>query len=112
VECERQWPLATADERQKFSWVVGDVFGNIFRPQPPIPHSVLGWSDGTVPRLARSAYEERQLPSGHLDQGHLAVLADALEEAGCTEAVLMAHLRSPGPHVRGCWAVDLVLSRE
>jgi hypothetical protein len=92
--------------------VVGEVFGNIFRPPPPVPRSVLGWSDGTVPRLARAAYEERQLPSGHLDPGHLAVLADAVEEAGCTDAELVGHLRSPGPHVRGCWAVDLVLSRE
>ena len=25
---------------------------------------------------------------------------------------LLAHLRSPGPHVRGCWAIDLVLGRE
>ncbi len=25
---------------------------------------------------------------------------------------LLAHLRSPGPHVRGCWATDLLLGRE
>jgi hypothetical protein len=88
-----------------------DVVGSPFRPPPPIPAPVLNWSDGTGSRLARAAYDERQLPSGHLDPGHLAVLADALEEAGCGDAVLMAHLRSPGPHVRGCWAVDLVLGR-
>jgi hypothetical protein len=39
------------------------------------------------------------------------VLADALEDAGCTDAELLAHLRSPGPHVRGCWAIDLLLGR-
>jgi hypothetical protein len=37
------------------------------------------------------------------------VLADALEEAGCGDADLLGHLRSPGPHVRGCLAVDLLL---
>jgi hypothetical protein len=25
---------------------------------------------------------------------------------------LLTHLRSPGPHVRGCWALDLVLGKE
>jgi hypothetical protein len=38
----------------------------------------------------------------------LPLLADALEDAGCTDAELLGHLRGPGPHVRGCWAVDLV----
>jgi hypothetical protein len=33
----------------------------------------------------------------------------AFFSAGCTDADLLDHLRSPGPHVRGCWAVDLVL---
>src|SRR5262249_3553775 len=37
------------------------------------------------------------------------VLADALEDAGCTDAKLIRHLRSEGPHVRGCWALDSVL---
>lgn len=49
---------------------------------------------------------------GTLDPARLAVLSDALEEAGCAEAALLTHLRSPGPHVRGCWALDLVLGRE
>ena len=41
-----------------------------------------------------------------------AELADALEDAGCTDGELLGHLRSPEPHVRGCWAVDLVLGKE
>ena len=49
--------------------------------------------------------------TGTLDDARLAVLADAVEEAGCPEEELLAHLRSPGAHVRGCWAVDLLLSR-
>jgi hypothetical protein len=42
----------------------------------------------------------------------LPILADALEDAGCADAELLGHLRSPGPHVRGCWAVDLVLGKS
>ena len=38
----------------------------------------------------------------------LAVLADALEDAGCTDAALLEHLRSAGPHVQGCFALDLL----
>lgn len=50
--------------------------------------------------------------TGALDPARLVVLADALEEAGCTEEALLRHMRSPGPHVRGCWAVDLILGKE
>jgi hypothetical protein len=42
----------------------------------------------------------------------LALLADALEDAGCIDADLLGHLREPGPHVLGCWAVDLVLGKS
>ena len=61
--------------------------------------------------LARAAYDQRELPSGALDTTRLAVLADALEEAGCDQADLLTHLRGPGPHVRGCWVVDLILGK-
>jgi hypothetical protein len=65
-----------------------------------------------VVALAQAAYEQRELPAGTLDLTRLAVLADALEEAGCDQADLLGHLRGPGPHVRGCWAVDLVLGKS
>jgi hypothetical protein len=64
-----------------------------------------------VVAVARAAYDERELPSGTLDGARLAVLTDALEESGCDQADLLAHLRGPGPHVRGCWAVDLILGK-
>jgi hypothetical protein len=40
-----------------------------------------------------------------------AILADALKEAGCDNTDILTHLRGPGPHVRGCWAVDLPLAK-
>jgi hypothetical protein len=42
----------------------------------------------------------------------LSAPADAVEGAGCTDAELLGHLRGLGPHVRGCWAVDLVLGKN
>jgi hypothetical protein len=87
-----------------------DIFGNPFRPVALNP-AWLAWQDGTIPRLAQASYEDRGLPSGHLDPARLAVLADALEEAGCDNQDILSHLRGPGPHVRGCWALDLVLGR-
>ncbi len=84
-----------------------DIFGNPFRPVAIDP----AWRTRTVEDLARAAYEERLLPSGHLEPARLGVLADALEEAGCTEPGLLDHLRSPEVHVRGCFAVDVLLNR-
>jgi hypothetical protein len=89
-----------------------DIFGPLhFRPVTISP-TVLAWNDGLVIRLAQTAYEERHLPSGTLDNGRLAVLADALEEAGCTDAEILGHLRGPEPHVRGCWPIDLCLGKS
>jgi len=89
-----------------------DIFGNPFRRLPSIDPAVLAWQDGTVVRLAQAAYEEREMPSGHLDRQLLAVLADALEEAGCTEQEVLGHLRGPGVHVRGCWVIDFLTGRK
>jgi hypothetical protein len=66
----------------------------------------------TVLALAQASYENRDLPVGTLDPDRLAILADALEEAGCTDIELLTHLRSPGAHVRGCWPVDLLLNKK
>jgi hypothetical protein len=85
-----------------------DIIGNPFRPVTVSPVC----RTTQVAALAQAAYEERALPSGELDTALLAVLADALEDAGCDHADLLGHLRGPGPHVRGCWAVDLLLGKE
>jgi hypothetical protein len=87
------------------------IFSNPFRPVSLDP-AWLSRNGRLVPRLAGAAYDDRILPAGTLDVGRLAVLADALEDAGCNEAELLGHLREPGPHVRGCWAIDLLLDRE
>lgn len=105
------WEATLADHQREMAGILRDIFGNPFRPVSISP-TVLAWHDGTVKRLAQAAYDERQLPEGTLDNGRLAILADALEEAGCTDADILDHLRGPGPHVRGCWAVDLLLGKK
>jgi hypothetical protein len=85
-----------------------DLFGNPFRHV----HANAAWLIPTITALAQAAYYNRALPAGTLEPARLAVLADALEEAGCTDQAILDHLRSPGPHVRGCWAVDLLLGKE
>jgi hypothetical protein len=88
-----------------------EMVGNPFRTVA-LDLAWLAWQGGTVVQLARAAYEERHLPEGTLDPARLALVADALEDAGCTDAELLGHLRGLGPHVRGCWALDLILGRE
>jgi hypothetical protein len=103
--------LAGPNDRTQTDACIGlvrDVFGNPFRPPRFEPAS----RTPIVASLAQSAYEERILPSGELESARLAVLADALEDAGCTDGDILSHLRSAGPHVRGCWAVDLILGKQ
>jgi hypothetical protein len=57
--------------------------------------------------VASAIYEERAF-----SPERMGVLADALEDAGATDAGLLGHLRGPGPHVRGCCPVDLLLEKE
>jgi hypothetical protein len=84
--------------------LVRDVFGNPFRLVALGP-AWPAWDGGTVPKLAQAIYDDRAFE-------RLPVLADALEEAGCTNPDLLGHCRQPAEHVRGCWAVDLLLGKS
>jgi hypothetical protein len=107
----RHFPIPADTFVKRSVLLLRDIFGDPFRPVSLDP-AVLAWHDAPVVRLAQAAYEERQMPAGTLDNGRLAVLADGLEEAGCTSEDVLGHLRGPGPHVRGCWAVDLCLGKS
>ncbi|AMV23787.1 hypothetical protein VT84_05200 [Gemmata sp. SH-PL17] len=88
-------------ERQAHVNLLRDVFGNPFRPVTFSP----SWRTSTAVTLAAQMYESR-------DFGAMPILADALQDAGCDSADVLDHCRGPGPHVRGCWVVDLVLGKE
>jgi hypothetical protein len=88
-------------ERQAQADLFRCIFGNPFRALNAEP----AWFTPTVATLANAIYQDRAFD-------HLPVLADALEEAGCVNSDILTHCRSEEPHVRGCWAVDLLLGKE
>jgi hypothetical protein len=97
------WRAAYEAERAAQAALLREVLGERTPgPRPRLPRGWRAWEDGTVPRLAAHVYAAG-------DFAALPVLADALEDAGCADAGLLGHLRGPGPHVRGCWALDLLL---
>jgi hypothetical protein len=83
--------------------VLRDIFGDVLYPVE-LSDSWRTWNDSIVINLAEAIYYDR-------DFARLPILADALEEAGCNNADILTHLRGPGPHVRGCWVVDLCLNK-
>ena len=91
------WPLSGAVQTA----LLRDIFGLMpFRRTPLHP----SWRTTNVIDLARTIYEERTFD-------RLPILADALMDAGCTEDEILMHCRSEGPHVRGCWVIDLLLGK-
>ena len=94
LSAQAEWPRG---------WLVREIVGNPFHPVT-VSTAWLVWDGGTVPRLAQAIYADRAFD-------RLPVRADALEDAGCTDTRLLAHCRSGGQHVRGCWAVDLLLGK-
>jgi hypothetical protein len=102
------WRSAHRDAWQKacqeLCGLLREVVGNPFRP-PDLSPLCLTWNDATVPRIAQAIYDERAFD-------RLPILADALEDAGCNDADLLNHCRGDGWHVRGCWAVDLLLEKR
>jgi hypothetical protein len=96
---------AWESERRAQVALVRDIFGNPFRPPPAIDPTWLSSNDGHVFKLATAIYNDRAFD-------RLPALAAALEAAGCKDAESLDHLRRPGPHVRGCWAVDAVLGKS
>jgi len=79
-----------------------DIFGNPFRPVALGP----AWLTSDVLALARGIYDEKAFD-------RMPILADALQDAGCTNEDVLAHCRDGLlPHVRGCWVLDLVLGKS
>jgi hypothetical protein len=88
-------------ERAAQAALLRDILGNVFTASVLEPFVV----PRSVHALANSIYEERSFERAPL-------LAGALQEAGCPWVAMMEHLVGPGPHVRGCWAIDLLLGNS
>jgi hypothetical protein len=93
---EKEWEEQAA--------LIRELFGNPFRPSS-VGAFLLVWSEGIIRKLAEGIHADRAFD-------RMPILADALEEAGCADDAILTHLRSPGPHVRGCWALDLLLGKS
>jgi hypothetical protein len=101
----RDHPTALRQELCQQATLIRDIFvAPPYRPMV-VTTAVLAWNGGTVPKIAQIIYEERTFE-------RLPILADALLDADCNSEKLLAHCRSAGPHVRGCWAVDAILGKS
>jgi len=98
------WRRYQARFRSELCDVLRCLFCNPLAPPRPLTPSLLTWNEGAVLKIAQTLYENR-----HFDE--LPILADALEEAGCTDREILVHLRKDGVHVRGCWVVDYLLNK-
>ena len=90
-----------AIENKGQSQLLHDIFGNPFRPITIDPT----WLTPRVFQLAQAIYDNRAFD-------RMTELAVALVEAGCDNDEILRHCRGPGPHVRGCWVVDLILGKQ
>ncbi len=118
--------ILSPESKARLAVILRDIIGNPFKGRvttAPISDTWAregwrfdpSWVTPDALQMAQAAYEGR-------DWTALPVIADALEEAGagtiacsCSECAAshpLTHLRSPGPHVRGCWALDLVLGKS
>jgi hypothetical protein len=98
---EGAWEAAFCAERLAQVGLVREIFGNPFRPIA----SGSVWLTPNVVQLAQAIYNDRtfdQMPN----------LSDALMDAGCGDEEILGHCRGSGPHVRGCWVLDLLLGKE
>jgi hypothetical protein len=108
-EPREPWPEAATETWQAARRAERAVQAQILRDIIPSPSGRMriAPSERTpeVVALAQRIYEERGFE-------RMPELAAALERAGCTDVEVMAHCRGPGPHVRGCWVVDLLLAKD
>jgi hypothetical protein len=74
----------------------------LMKDPPVVDTAWLKWNGGTVKRLARSIDKEKSWSD-------LPILADALEDTGCSEPFLLDHLRQGKRHARSCWVTYLLL---
>ena len=92
------WNAAADAASHSQADLLREIIGDPLRPVRIDP-AWLAWNDGVVRKMARVLHDERRF-------AEMPLLADALEDAGCADAELLGHLRGPGEHVPGCFALD------
>jgi hypothetical protein len=94
---------ATGSQAQ--AQLLRDLFGPLPFRAVALGPALLHWNNGTLPAIAGHIHDTMAF-------GDMTILADALEDAGCTDPDVLSHCRQPGEHVRGCWVVDLLSGKE
>jgi hypothetical protein len=94
-------PPPALDETRAQADPFGEVFGNPFRPAILEP----AWRTAAVLSTPRGSDQSR-------DFSVMPILGDALLGAGCENPDILGYCHGSGPHVRGCWVIDLLLGRE
>jgi hypothetical protein len=96
--------VAVSSEKAGQVSILHDLIGNPLHPFVIDPTWLI-FHNGAVPGIAQGIYATQEFE-------HLPILADALEDAGCTDAAILEHLRGPGPHYRGCFVIDAILGKK
>jgi hypothetical protein len=92
------------EEHEAQCRLLRDVFGNPYHPVR-LEKAWLNWNSGLAPHMAKMLYEQSSFEE-------LPILADALEDAGCDNYLVLDHLRSGEEHTRGCWVLDTLLGKK
>ena len=87
------------------AFLLRDIVGTHLEPRPALDPTILSWNNSLIRRMAEAIYAERCWLE-------MAILADALLDAGCPDENLIQHCRDAGEHVRGCWALDHILGKN
>ncbi|MGF1580112.1 MAG: hypothetical protein ACFCD0_12185 [Gemmataceae bacterium] len=114
-----------SEEQSYHGYLLHELFGNPFR----MTSFLKSWRTSDVLSVAQAIYDNDRFEQ-------MPILADALEEAGCTNQWILEHCRLPNPrsfyqqvgydmesrlvtkwskrpvHVKGCWVLDLILQKK
>lgn len=96
------WNAIATEEGKEHCRILRDLFEPFHVVQ--LNSAVRQWNDEAIPKMAQDIYQRGRWSDMH-------ILANALADAGCADREMLAHCRSPEPHARGCWVVDLLLGK-
>jgi len=91
--------------RTRHNEIARRLLSEVFEPEREQIEFDPRWRTSDVVDVARGIYEDRAFE-------RMPILADALMDAGCENSEIIAHCRGSGPHVRGCWLMDMILGKE
>ena len=110
-----QHRTATQSANRNMCEVFREIVGNPFLERATAGPEWSAAGGRAAPWMLRVSETARGIARGvQAEQAfdRLPILADALEDDGCADAELLSHLRYHSHHLRGCWAVDLVLGKS